>query len=191
MATKIRLARFGRKKKPFYRISVTDSRSPRDGRNVEYIGYFDPLAESENVNVKRDRVLHWLGEGAIPSTTVKKLLSAQGIMLEWDLRKNGKTDDIIKEELQKFEMLQEMKLKNKQQKLEEKKKAQAEKTAEEEAPAEAAAAVEAPVEAEPVAVEAPVEEEKAETEPASKEEPAQEAVAEEPVAEEKKEAEAE
>ncbi len=119
MATKIRLARFGRKKRPFYRIVVADSRSPRDGRHLERIGDYDPLAEPAKVNVNRERVLYWLNNGAIPTHTTKNLLSNEGVMLEWDLRKSGKSEDTVKEELQKFEFLREQKLK----KLDEKKEA--------------------------------------------------------------------
>lgn len=116
MATKIRLSRLGRNKKPFYRIMVTDSRSPRDGRHVEQIGYYNPLSNPKEVEVKRERALHWLGLGAELSFAARNLLSSKGILLELELRKQNKTEDDIKEELQKFAFVQELKLKNRAKK---------------------------------------------------------------------------
>ncbi|MCP4727642.1 MAG: 30S ribosomal protein S16, partial [bacterium] len=78
MATIIRLARFGRKKRPFYRIAVADSRFPRDGRNIEFIGYYDPLSDPVALGIKRDKALGWRGEGATPSASVKRIFSSQG-----------------------------------------------------------------------------------------------------------------
>ena len=72
----IRLARGGAKKSPFYQIVVTDSRSPRDGRFIEKVGYFNPMARGNEVRleVKTDRVDHWLGQGAQTSERVSSLL---------------------------------------------------------------------------------------------------------------------
>ena len=111
MATKIRLARFGRKKKPFYRIVVADSRSPRDGRHLEKIGFYDPLTNPVTVNLDKERAFYWLGEGAVPSQTVRNILSAEGVLLEWDMRKSGRPEDVIREELQKFTFLREQQFK--------------------------------------------------------------------------------
>ncbi len=113
MATKIRLSRFGRKKHPFYRIMVSDSRSPRDGRHIEQIGYFDPLTNPKKVKIDRDKVIQWLDLGATPSTAVRNLFSSSGILLERELKQQGKPEDFIQEEIQKFGLLQELKLKNK------------------------------------------------------------------------------
>ncbi|MBT3311598.1 MAG: 30S ribosomal protein S16 [Desulfobacterales bacterium] len=79
MAVRIRLARHGAKKKPYYRIVVADSESPRDGRFLEIIGTYDPLHDSAEVNIKQDRVNHWIGQGATPTDTVRSLLKKQGI----------------------------------------------------------------------------------------------------------------
>jgi len=111
VATKIRLARYGRKKRPFYRIVVADSRSPRDGRHIEKIGYYDPLTEPITLKIDKQKALYWLNNGAIPTRTTKNLLSIKGLLLEWDLRKSGKTEEVIEEELQKFEFLREQKAK--------------------------------------------------------------------------------
>ncbi len=75
MSVKIRLRRMGKKKQPHYRIVVADSRSPRDGRFVENLGYYNPIPDPARVVVDLDRVDYWLGEGAIMSTTVGNLVS--------------------------------------------------------------------------------------------------------------------
>ena len=74
MALRIRLARFGAKKRPFYRIVVSNSESPRDGRFLEIIGTYDPRQEPAAVKVKEDLLSLWLGRGAQPTTTVASLL---------------------------------------------------------------------------------------------------------------------
>ncbi len=80
MAVKIRLKRMGAKKKPFYRIIVADSRSPRDGRFIEALGTYNPLTNPASVNIKEEETLSWLSKGAQPTDTVKNLLSKAGIM---------------------------------------------------------------------------------------------------------------
>mgnify|MGYP002508066671 CR=1 FL=1 len=71
---KIRLRRMGAKKAPYYRIVVADSRSPRDGRFIEEIGTYDPMAEDNKVKVEMDRVEYWIKNGAQPTETVRGLL---------------------------------------------------------------------------------------------------------------------
>ena len=78
MAVRIRLARHGAKKHPFYRIVVADGESPRDGRFLEIVGTYDPLQDPAQVTLKEDRVEFWMGQGATPSDTVKSLLKKQG-----------------------------------------------------------------------------------------------------------------
>ncbi|MCP4692705.1 MAG: 30S ribosomal protein S16 [Desulfobacterales bacterium] len=78
MPVKIRLARYGAKKKPFYRIVVADSESPRDGRFLERVGDYNPLTEPSEVNLKDDRIKYWIGQGAIPTNTVRSLLKQKG-----------------------------------------------------------------------------------------------------------------
>ncbi len=106
MAVRIRLRRMGRKKRPYYRIVVADSRSPRDGRFIETVGTYNPLTEPFQVEVKEDRVIYWLKNGAQPSQTVRSLLSRKGIWLKWDLMKNGADEAKINEEFKKWELLQ-------------------------------------------------------------------------------------
>lgn len=91
MAVKIRLKRMGAKKAPFYRVVVADSRSPRDGRFIETVGTYNPIKEPAEVTFKEDRVMYWLSNGAIPTDTVRNLLSKQGIMKKFaDSKKEGK-----------------------------------------------------------------------------------------------------
>lgn len=75
MAVKIRLARFGAKKSPFYRIVAADERARRDGRFIEQLGTYDPKQDPAAVVLKHDRVRFWLAEGAQPTDTVKTLLA--------------------------------------------------------------------------------------------------------------------
>ncbi|MBE6070970.1 MAG: 30S ribosomal protein S16 [Clostridium butyricum] len=80
MAVKIRLRRMGAKKAPFYRIVVADSRSPRDGKFIEEIGYYNPLTEPVEVKVDEEKVNKWLSNGAQPTETVKRLLTNAGLV---------------------------------------------------------------------------------------------------------------
>ena len=79
MAVKIRLARGGAKKKPFYQVVVADERSPRDGRFIENLGQYDPKQNPPMFNVVEDRALDWLKKGAQPTDKVRQLLRKQGI----------------------------------------------------------------------------------------------------------------
>ena len=90
MATKIRLTRMGAKKAPFYRLVVADSRSPRDGRFVEQIGTYNPLTTPAEIKINEEFALKWLNNGAIPTDTVKNLLSDAGIMKKFHESKMGK-----------------------------------------------------------------------------------------------------
>jgi small subunit ribosomal protein S16 len=84
LAVKIRLMRVGKKKQPSYRVVVTDSRSPRDGRFIEVLGQYAPRAEPSVVSIDSDRALHWLKVGAQPTEQVGKLLEITGV---WDAYK--------------------------------------------------------------------------------------------------------
>ena len=78
MAVKIRLARHGAKKKPFYRIVVADSESPRDGKYLESVGTYNSLLDPVEVTLKSDRIRYWMDQGAKPSDTVRSLLKKEG-----------------------------------------------------------------------------------------------------------------
>ena len=80
MAVKIRLKRIGKKKNPHYRVVVADNRTPRDGRFIEEIGRYNPLAEPVEFTVDEERVQYWIGTGAQPSETVKRLLKQNGVI---------------------------------------------------------------------------------------------------------------
>jgi small subunit ribosomal protein S16 len=77
---KIRLKRMGAKKRPFYRLVVADSRSPRDGRFIELLGYYDPLPNPATVKIDAEKVREWIGKGARPSDAARALLVEQGIL---------------------------------------------------------------------------------------------------------------
>ena len=79
MAVKIRLKRFGTTNKPFWRVVVADSRMPRDGRFIEEVGFYDPKTNPMTVQLKAERVQHWLSIGAQPTEIVKSLLKRKGI----------------------------------------------------------------------------------------------------------------
>ena len=164
----IRLARSGAKKRPFYHVSVADSRMPRDGRFVERVGYYNPIASGQEVRLELDleRIDYWIGQGAQPSDRVLNLL-----------KQNKETPEQTEKRLAAKEVKRQKKL---AKKLAEKEPV-VEEAAAEEAPAEEAAA-EAPAE-EPAVEEAPAEEAPAEeaaaVEPAVEEAPAEEAAAKE------------
>ena len=184
MSMKIRLARGGSKKRPFYRIVAADSRMPRDGRFIEKLGTYNPLLPKDSedrVKMDMDRIKHWLGHGAQPTDRIARMLEAAGVLPKTE-RNNPKKAELGTKAKERLEA--------KAAKSEE---AAAEAPAEEaaaEAPAEEAAA-EAP--AEEAAAEAPAEEAAAEApaEEAAAEAPAEEAAAEAPAEEAAAEAPAE
>jgi len=167
MSLKIRLSRAGAKKRPFYRIVVADSRSPRDGRYIEKIGTFDPLLpkdSGERIKFDVDRAKHWLSHGALPTDRVLRFFDAEGLMKREPRNNPEKAKPGQKRLDREEEKAKAAAAKAKAE--EEAKKAAAEAAAEaaaapaEEAPAEEAPAEEAPAE------EAPAEEAAAEEAPA-------------------------
>jgi small subunit ribosomal protein S16 len=154
LAVKIRLMRVGKKKQPSYRVVVTDSRSPRDGRFIEVIGQYAPRAEPSVVTIDSDRALHWLKVGAQPTEQAGKLLEITGV---WAAYKA----DVGKEAVAKPKV---------------KVKAKTEKPKAPEPETSAAAPAEAPAAAEPAAAaEEAVAEEAAPEEPAAEEASSEEA----------------
>lgn len=87
---KIRLKRMGAKKAPFYRIIVADSRSPRDGRFIAQLGTYNPLTDPASIKVDEEETLKWLSNGAMPTDTVRNILSKAGIMKKFHDMKQGK-----------------------------------------------------------------------------------------------------
>jgi len=180
MSLKIRLARAGAKKRPFYRIVIADSRSPRDGRYIEKIGTFNPLLprdSAERVNFDEDRAKHWLSHGALPTDRVLRFFDAAGLMKR-EARLNPEKALPGKKRLEREEA----------KKAAEVEKAKAAEEAEKAAAEAAAAAAAAP---EPEPEPEPGAEEPAAEEPAAEEAPAEEAQAEAPVEEAPAEAPAE
>ena len=90
MAVKLRLKRMGAKKAPFYRVVAADARSPRDGRFIEELGYYNPKTEPATVSLKEEAILAWLNNSAQPTDTVRSLLSKAGIMTKFAEQKQGK-----------------------------------------------------------------------------------------------------
>jgi small subunit ribosomal protein S16 len=80
MAVRIRLKRMGAHKSPFYRVVVADSRSPRDGRFIEEIGIYNPVASPAIVNIDKDKAIEWIGKGAQLSDTVRSLFRKEGVL---------------------------------------------------------------------------------------------------------------
>jgi len=164
LSVKLRLTRLGRKKLPFYRIIAIDSKTRRDGKYLEKIGYYNPIPVPAEIVIDKEKALKWLDLGAIPSDTVNSLLRKQGIILEWDLKKRGLDPEKIALELQKWQDLQLERVKRQEamKAMEQRKtgKKEAEKVKEETAAAEIVveAVAEPVVEAKPEAEEKPAEE---------------------------------
>jgi len=78
MPIKIRLARHGAKKRPFYRVVIANNESPRDGKFLETVGTYNPLPDQAEVHLKQDRIRYWMDQGAIPTDTVRSLLKKEG-----------------------------------------------------------------------------------------------------------------
>ena len=89
MAVRIRLQRHGKKRRPFYRLVAADSRSQRDGRFIERIGYYDPMTDPANIVIDAEKALKWLRTGAQPSDTAKNLMSKAGVWEQFISEKQG------------------------------------------------------------------------------------------------------
>lgn len=89
MAVKIRLKKMGSKKRPFYRLIAADSRSPRDGRFIETLGYYNPMADPPEIQIDDDKVYKWLDQGAKPTGNATNILKQKGILERWRLLKQG------------------------------------------------------------------------------------------------------
>jgi small subunit ribosomal protein S16 len=82
LAVKFRLTRYGSKKKPFYRIIVADSRSPRDGRFIDNVGTYDPLKDPAQISLNKEKIKAWYSKGARPTKTVENLFKKDGVFKE-------------------------------------------------------------------------------------------------------------
>jgi small subunit ribosomal protein S16 len=82
LAVKFRLSRFGAKKKPFYRIVVADERSPRDGRFIDKVGFYDPLKNPAEISLDKEKIKTWYDKGVRPTRTVESLFKREGVLKE-------------------------------------------------------------------------------------------------------------
>ena len=96
MSVKIRLKRMGAKKRPFYRVVIADSRSPRDGRFIETVGTYNPIAQPAEIKLDEAKILTWLSNGAQPSDTARNLLSNAGILAKFAEMKAAKKSTAAK-----------------------------------------------------------------------------------------------
>lgn len=127
MATKIRLKRIGRRNRPFYRMVAMDSRNRRDGAAIEELGWYNPIDSNHSYDLKDERILHWLGEGAQPTDAAKKLLRRAGLSHRWHLMQQGMDGSDLEKEMKKWELNREDVLKKRAEKQEQKAKAVAKK----------------------------------------------------------------
>ena len=127
MATKIRLKRIGRRNRPFYRMVAMDSRNRRDGAAIEELGWYNPIDSNHSYDLKDERILHWLGEGAQPTDAAKKLLRRAGLSHRWHLMQQGMDGSDLEKEMEKWELNREDVLKKRAEKQEQKAKVVAKK----------------------------------------------------------------
>jgi len=116
LAVKLRLRRMGKKKQPIYKIVAADSRSPRGGKFLEAVGFYNPLTNPHTLDLKEDRILYWLNVGAQPSSTVKSLLRQKGITLKKELMSKGLDEEKIKSEMDNWQKMKEASSKKKTEK---------------------------------------------------------------------------
>lgn len=142
MSVKLRLQRMGKKKQPIYKIVAVDSRVKRDGRFIDAVGLYNPSTNPMTINLKEDRIFHWLERGAQPTDTVKSLLSRKGVWLKWGLKKKKADEATIAAEFEKWQMMQALKLqKENERKARRNAAKKKKKAAVSEAPAQSGAAV--------------------------------------------------
>ena len=166
MPATIRLTRMGRKKRPFYRVVVVDSRGRRDGDYIEKLGYYNPFVTPYEVDLDHDKAVEWLAKGVGMSETARSLLRNEGVLYRWHLQKSGASIGEIETKVEDFRkrhgakvdarrqahVQSEVDALRKQEEAEKEKLKAARKEAEAaEAPAEAAPAEAAPAEAAPAA----------------------------------------
>ena len=127
MATKIRLKRIGRRNRPFYRMVVMDSRNRRDGAAIEELGWYNPIDSNRSYDIKDERILYWLGEGAQPTDAARKLLRRAGLSHRWHLMQKGMDGSDLEKEMKKWELNREDILKKRAEKHDQKAKIVAKK----------------------------------------------------------------
>lgn len=148
MSTTIRLTRMGRKQRPFYRLIVTDSRNRRDGAYLANLGYYNPFADPLEVKLHEQEIIAWLRKGATVSETARSLMRREGVLLRWELLRQGLTADEVEARVAAWKNDLDGRLGAKAQaKAEQERKAKVEAAAAKRAAEEAAAAEAAAAEA--------------------------------------------
>ncbi len=127
MSATIRLTRMGRKKHPFYRLVVLDSRERRDGDYIDKLGHYNPFVEPREVKIDHDRAIEWLEKGAGMSDTARSLLRNEGILYRWHLRKSGLPVAEIESKVEEYRARHSSRLEATRQKLSESHSAEAKK----------------------------------------------------------------
>lgn len=107
MAVKLRLRRMGKKNQPIYKMVAADSRSPRNGKFLEAVGFYNPLTNPHTLELKEDRVMYWLNVGAEPTHTVKSLLRQKGLTLKKELLSKGLDEEKVKSEIENWQKMKE------------------------------------------------------------------------------------
>jgi small subunit ribosomal protein S16 len=97
----------GKKKQPIYKIVAADSRSPRDGKFLEAVGFYNPLTDPHTLELKEDRILYWLNTGAQPTSTVKSLLRQKGLTLKKELTSKGLDEEKVNAEIDNWKKMKE------------------------------------------------------------------------------------
>jgi len=121
LAVKLRLRRMGKKRQPYYKLVAADSRSPRDGKYLDAVGVYNPMTQPHKLEIDEVKAMDWLHKGAQPTDTVKSLLSQKGILLKYDLKKRGLSEEAIQAEVESWQKLKEAAAANKTAKMVKKK----------------------------------------------------------------------
>ena len=185
MPVKLRLRRQGRKGRPYYHVVAADSRAPRDGKYLERIGSYNPVADPAEIKVDHDLAIKWLKNGAQPTDTVRAILRYTGVTMRFALIKQGKSEEEIERIYGRWVEEKAAKIEAKKERLRDDVKSTRAETLKRESEVRAAKAAEIAKKnyVEPPVVEAPAEEAAAETPVVEAEAPAVEAAAEAPAAE--------
>ncbi len=111
MAVKLRLRRMGKKRQPLYKVVAADSRSPRDGKFIEALGNYNPRTEPLTVEINAKKAIEWLEKGAQPTDTVRTLLSKLGILYQFELKKQGLSEEEIAKKVEEWKSANPLKVK--------------------------------------------------------------------------------
>jgi len=102
---RLRLRRIGLKGQPTYRVVAADKESPRDGRFLEILGFYNPRTQPATIHLKEDRVFHWMKNGALPTESVEQVFKSAGVMDRWERFKKGEAIDTLLKEAEQAEAI--------------------------------------------------------------------------------------